>query len=611
MSPAQPRGSTRRIPRLASPFATRDVLSSPMMVRVAMVLLLLLVVSSRAQSPFAGSGTLADRHGESHAWVVSPAAAPHQAVVLHLPPRREGAHGGARGELGAGDGAARLGAAFPLVPQALAAWDHRVYLAFAPQQVGGGRVQRPVLIAGAMRGPVSGQWGPENEGRRLPAAPSLPGDGQLLGMVGTSRGPAALLNLTDAANPDFNLLLLAGPQWQDVPLPDELLVHIRDSGSPRYLSLVPQPDGLGVLIVMPGDGRAAFWNAAIDADRRPDWSWRWLSMRTADGTPAPPPVGPVYASGGQFVYVAPARRGTGLELWSFSAEDEAGGARPTALLLAHLPDVTDDWAMAPLDQVGRAVIIWADRISARSSRLRIPDLQGNEIAPADNAEAPAATAEVRRYIAEVSVLTGNVLYQGPLRMRGPVSTEELRMLAVMLVALMVVVVVFVLRPEPKGPPLTLPAGYALAEPGRRFAASAMDLLLAAFIAGQFTGVSLWEIVTLRGIITPGGGGLTALLVLVTVGFLITTLGEWLAGRSPGKLLMGCEVVRPLIDRTAEGQIVPSVEPAGLWRIAVRNIVKWTIPPVALAGLGTMERRHRGDLAAGTVVVIRIDEPEPA
>jgi hypothetical protein len=192
-----------------------------------------------------------------------------------------------------------------------------------------------------------------------------------------------------------------------------------------------------------------------------------------------------------------------------------------------------------------------------------------------------------------------------------VSTEELRILALMLVGLMVVVVVFVLRPEPKGPPLTLPPGYALAEPGRRLAASAMDLLFAAFIAAQITGVGLWELITLRGIINPGGPGISALLILMLVGYISTTLGEWLAGRSIGKVIAGCEVVHPVIDRTAEGQIVPSVQPAGLWRIAVRNLVKWTVPPVAMAGLGTSERRHRGDLAANTVVVIRIDQPEPA
>jgi hypothetical protein len=189
--------------------------------------------------------------------------------------------------------------------------------------------------------------------------------------------------------------------------------------------------------------------------------------------------------------------------------------------------------------------------------------------------------------------------------------QELRLLALVLAALIAVIVIFVLRPEAKSPPLILPRGYALAEPGRRIAASVADLVAAMFITGQLTSVSLWELVTLRGIFMVGGPGLTPLLILLLVGYLMTTLGEALAGRSLGKFLLGCEVVRPIVQRTSEGEVVPSVQPPGLWRASVRNIVKWTLPPVAMAGLGTLERRHRGDLAAGTVVVIRIEEAEAA
>jgi hypothetical protein len=42
----------------------------------------------------------------------------------------------------------------------------------------------------------------------------------------------------------------------------------------------------------------------------------------------------------------------------------------------------------------------------------------------------------------------------------------------------------------------------------------------------------------------------------------------------------------------------------LWRAAVRNLVRWALPPLALSGLSGMDHRHRGDTAAGTVVVVR-------
>jgi hypothetical protein len=61
----------------------------------------------------------------------------------------------------------------------------------------------------------------------------------------------------------------------------------------------------------------------------------------------------------------------------------------------------------------------------------------------------------------------------------------------------------------------------------------------------------------------------------------------------------------------DGVLEPVLVKPSLWRAAVRNLVRWTLPPLAVAGLNGPDHRHRGDVAAGTVVVMPIeDEAEP-
>jgi hypothetical protein len=95
-----------------------------------------------------------------------------------------------------------------------------------------------------------------------------------------------------------------------------------------------------------------------------------------------------------------------------------------------------------------------------------------------------------------------------------------------------------------------------------------------------------------------------------IGFGHTTISEWLTGRSIGKMLTGCEVVHPRFAQGPDGQVDVALERPALWRAAVRNLVRWTFPPLALVGLSAMDHRHRGDAAAGTVVVVRSDDEEP-
>jgi len=64
------------------------------------------------------------------------------------------------------------------------------------------------------------------------------------------------------------------------------------------------------------------------------------------------------------------------------------------------------------------------------------------------------------------------------------------------------------------------------------------------------------------------------------------------------VLLGCKVV---------GTRMPGSSRVGLRQALVRNLMKYAMPPVAVFGLSDANGRHRGDVLAGTAVVIRVDD----
>jgi len=135
-----------------------------------------------------------------------------------------------------------------------------------------------------------------------------------------------------------------------------------------------------------------------------------------------------------------------------------------------------------------------------------------------------------------------------------------------------------------------------------------DVGLAAIVASKLTGIPVGDAFTI-GALTGKVDLLMLYLATIGVGFLLGTLGEWLFGRSVGKALTGCETVSPVFAKSDSGQVSPEVRRVSLGRAVVRNSFKWLIPPVAMAGVSSPERRHRGDMAAGTAVVVREEAPE--
>jgi len=76
-----------------------------------------------------------------------------------------------------------------------------------------------------------------------------------------------------------------------------------------------------------------------------------------------------------------------------------------------------------------------------------------------------------------------------------------------------------------------------------------------------------------------------------------TVAESVFGTTAGKLLLGCRVAR------AAG--VGGPRRVGAGAAFVRNLVKWALPPVAALALLETSGRHRGDLLARAVVLVRV------
>jgi uncharacterized RDD family membrane protein YckC len=367
----------------------------------------------------------------------------------------------------------------------------------------------------------------------------------------------ALLRTGDG---DRRLLGFSDGQWSALELPPE---------AGALQSLFSAPDGFGIVARLSGNPQVlrAHLDKSFEAIK---WTPEPLRFTLTDGAPAPPPDD-LRLIAGHYVYTSSS--GDGVSLWS--------PAPAATYLVARLQGVSPPFAAVPLDDVGRLALVWTDPPPRRA-----------------DSEALAST-EITR-IAEVSVLDGAVIYQGAARLGGPISSQELKLLAVALVGIMGLILIFVLRPESPAKAVNLPPGVALAEPGRRAAAGLIDALIAGLAGAAITGVPLSALVIGYGQDRDQTAG-TLLLAILAVGIAHGTFGEWLFGRTLGKLLAGCGVARPRTLKAPDGENIPALSRPTLARALLRNLIKWLIPPLAILGMNGPDFRHRGDLAAGTIV----------
>ncbi|CAN0594975.1 unnamed protein product [Laminaria digitata] len=145
--------------------------------------------------------------------------------------------------------------------------------------------------------------------------------------------------------------------------------------------------------------------------------------------------------------------------------------------------------------------------------------------------------------------------------------------------------------------MQIPDACVLADPGRRLIATMLDAVLVASVVGWYFDVSASEILTMAVIVRPDNAW-AVIPITMMMGVGVSTISEWLQGRTPGKMLVVIRVVR-----AQSGELVRP----RLWSALVRNAIKWILPPVAALALIDPEALHRGDRASRTLVV----SPRPA
>lgn len=569
------------------PFANRLTGSALAAVRLGLLALLVLAPAAvRAQeadpaepaSPEAAAtttGAVAEAGGRGgHGWGIIRTGPRKRPTLVHLPPRR-GPNAAARGTLGF---AAWLGEE----PERLATWKHRVYLVFPPLEPG---YPRRVATLHAEQ-VIGGFWEMKPAGR-LRILPALPGEGTLAGFTATGVGPAALLKFTAESGPaHWRLLVLRGHDWSDITIPPEAEPEIGDDPA-----LVGTAEGV-ILLTRRSPGAVA-WNVYIPYDGI--GLWRRSEVRWGDA----PPGGEIFALDGRLMRARAQEGGLALDL---IRPGPGGGVYP----LATLADVPHDAQLIPLDGAGALALLWP-----------------RDAAPAT----PLSPGRTEYRLREVTALSGRTLYDGAAAGASLIATQQYRLLAVVLMLVTVTVLLFILKPEDRPAPV-LPAGVSLAEPGRRAAAAMADFLVGLLAASWITGVEATEVLG-PSLLTASPGGLATFALALAIAWAQSSLGEWLAGRSIGKALAGCEVIR-LASAPEAGNLVAQEGQVGteggggdggvsatraavagrellrpaIWQAMLRNLVRWGLPLIGVWLLIDAGGRHPGDLLARTVVIVR-------
>ncbi len=525
------------------------------------------VASALAEPPLTtrGAGAPALLSEPSHAWLALPSK--DEWIIVHVPPRRQARPPDGRSR-GAADGTLRRAASISVEPAAMAAFGEEVFIA-ADDYDAKGRPSRRVWSLRAVDTGVGDLWAYE-PADGLRSLRSLPSGGRLIGLAASSAGLVAVLT-GDA--PRLRVLWLDRGEWHDLATPKDA-----ENWASR-LRCVALRDGFQ-LIAPDDSGSARAWAATLHAVNGQPPTIAWADGVLARDRSLPTGVAPVeFVSAGQRLFsIAPAGAGRR----ALAAVDSAG-----SMPLAVLEGLEPDAAVAPLDGQGRLVAAWTRGAGA----------------PRRPGEPPMAGRTVE--MIELSSSTGRALYAGPSRADGPVTPGDLGLLGLVLIVAMGVALVLVVRGGDDSE-ISLPPGMALAEPGRRMIASIFDGALALVIASRIRGTPLLELASPTTFVT--GELVWVLAIGIIVGAGLGTILEFLTGRSVGKAITACRVIRT--SATGDAGVRPS-----LWQVLVRNMLKWALPPLTMLALVEPTRRSRVDLLTRTAVVVEFDpdadEPEPA
>jgi hypothetical protein len=420
--------------------------------------------------------------------------------------------------------------------------------------------------------------------------PALPPGRALLGLTQTTRGDvfAVLGPSRGSATISPTLMLLHQGVWSPVPWPDGAVaasISIHDGGAgpalwtrPRdqdalWIGTPPEPAPPSTTLDTAGEEAPIFVEAPEQRPRAtPEWERvevpAWVAQAVA-GRMKPAIIPGEQGPAPNLILIGADERERVSVLACSRGEQGTWAWRRVAQLSVDCPRIED---LRAVGADGVAALVWTEE-----------SLQRERTAPV-------------RYMV-VSTRTGALLQRGDLRIAGPASGAEYRVVGVLLAYVLGLVGVMLARPGADPQVWSLPDGYAIAPAGRRFLAGTTDALLATVVGwwavklpagadGAEAGI-LWRLLFTRE-------GQALVLLTLAAGFLVGTVMEATTGRTLGKLLFGCSVTR------VEAANRPAPPP--LHRAAVRNLVKWFLPPIGALELLGLSPRGRGDVLARTAVV---------
>ena len=495
---------------------------------------------------------------DTHAWFIEPSSiaaatasgGPTQttgAVVLHIPPRGSNVP----------FGTIRIATDLMRAPVAVGAAEERFYMVFQdapPPPAFANMKPTPRRVQSISTEQVAiGRWATRPLGR-LDVHPSLPGDGGLVGIAASDAGLFALM-LSDAG--ETTLLRMESDGWSQVPGPTWSHTPTRLPRAGQEFRIFGVPGGVGV--------------ARLDEVRPAEIAIRAGETWTQIDAPLTDPRPDFLVMVGQSVVAASRPPGGSLSIRarSLRGEELAGdGWRD----LARLDNVEEVWGAAPLASSNALAVVWHRKPPAGAPPGEL----------------------TRRMMAEVSLGTGRVLFEGEASSGSPVSRKDAWLLGFAVSMVTGMVVVTVLRPP--GAPVVLPKHTSMAPPLRRLLAGLIDFGLGLAVAGALAGRGGWS--EFEWWITPDGQWL--MLTLLPCLSVICGISEGLSGRTLGKLALG---IRVASVRVQPGNLDAMPSAPGLWRGLLRNVIKWCLPPVGLIALLDPGGRHRADQFAMTAVIL--------
>lgn len=226
-------------------------------------------------------------------------------------------------------------------------------------------------------------------------------------------------------------------------------------------------------------------------------------------------------------------------------------------------------------------------------------------------------------VVEGSLATGRLLSAGPVERSSPVGSADFLFVVGVCGYVAVSALVMVFGRGSRPGEVLLPENTSLTDAWRRVVAGSIDLAVVALIAARLSGFSYAEL-NLENWLTMlflTDSGRNTLLLTLGLGCLIGTIFEALTGRTLGKTLTGCVVVRmprapaAAAAARAKGSEDPPQPTEAMWdslevtQSFVRNAVKWFLPAVALAGMLSNAARHVGDVWSGGVVATPLPEED--